>query len=202
MELKRICFIFCIILLVGIVNAEENNCGSQSSFLGTFKQNDTIQLLQICDDCTYVNFTSMKYPNGEYESFNLGMTKTNQNFNYTFSNTSKIGCYIYTVAGDKGGIYTMESIYFEVTPSGYVNTLGFYFLIFILSLGIILLGFNREDPTIVLLGTFGLYFVGFYMLFNGIDGIKDTVYTWGISIITLGLAFYLSSRSSFELIND
>ena len=130
------------------------------------------------------------------------MTKTGQNFNFTFCNTTTIGDYTYTVAGDKGGVYSTEVIGFSVSPSGFAGTIGFYILILILSAGVIILGFSKDDPILVILGSFGLYFVGIYILFFGIDGMKDPVYTWGFGLIVLCIAFYLSVRSAWEMIVD
>ena len=182
-------------MLLTLVNAE-------TSSLGTMKQNTCFDLYQTCDDCSYVNFTSIKYPNGTTESFNLAMTKTNQNFNYSFCNTSSIGDYTYTVAGDKGGVYSTEVIGFKVSPSGFLGTLGFYILVLFLSAGVIILGFSKDDPILVILGSLGLYFVGIYILFYGIDGMKDQIYTNSFALIVLGIAAYLSVRSAWEMIVD
>ena len=133
------------LFLLTLVSAEQSN-------LGTIKVNTCFDLYQTCDDCSYVNLTNIKYPNGNIESFNWVMTKTNQNFNYTFCNTSAIGDYTYTVAGDKGGVYSTEVIGFSVSPSGFVGTLGFYVLILILSAGVIVLGFSKDDAPLVILG--------------------------------------------------
>jgi len=95
-----------------------------------------------------------------------------------------------------------ETFYFEVTGSGLNNTFGFYILILILSFGLIVLGFSMGDAPITILGSFGLYFVALYILFNGINGIQDLVTTWAIGIIILGVATYISIRSTYELIVD
>jgi hypothetical protein len=132
-----------------VVSAENNPCGGTNSFLGTFTQNEQIDLYQFCDDCSYVNFTSMQYPNGTRENFNLYTTKTNQNFNYSFLNSSLIGCYSYTVCGDKGGTYTCEMIDLMITSNGesFGSTQG---LMILGQLGIVALflaigfGFSRE----------------------------------------------------------
>jgi len=191
-------------ILVGIVLsiAYIHFVSAEQSNLGTMKQNDCINLYQTCDDCSYVNLTSIKYPEGSIETFNLMMTKSGQNFNYSFCNTSAIGDYTYTVAGDKGGVYTTEVIGFSITPSGFAGTLGFYILILVIGAGIITFGFSKDDPTLVILGSFCLYFIGIYTLFNGIDGMKDPVYTWGFGLIVLCIAFYLSVRSAWEMIVD
>jgi hypothetical protein len=108
--MKKILFILMFaVLLIGIMSADS---------LGTFKQGDCITLYQTCDDCSYVNLTAVKYPNGTLETLNLEMTKTNQEFNYTFCNTTTIGSYTYTVAGDRGGSYTTEVIEFEINYFG------------------------------------------------------------------------------------
>jgi hypothetical protein len=181
--------------MINLVSAEQSN-------LGTVKMNSCIDLYQTCDDCSYVNLTSVKYPNGTIETMNLNMIKNGQDFSYNFCNTSKIGDYTYTVAGDKGGTYSTEVIGFSVSPSGFVGTLGFYILILVLSAGVIVLGFSKDDAPLVILGSLGLYFVGIYTLFFGLDGMKDPVYTWGFGLIVLGIAFYLSVRSAWELITD
>ena len=97
---------------------------------------------------------------------------------------------------------TCETIGFEITGSGLRDTIGFWIIILILSLGFIIIGFWREEPVIIMFGTFGLYFIGIYSMFNGIVGIKDDVTTYAISIIVLGIAAYLSTRSGLEIINN
>ena len=61
-----------------------------------------------------------------------------------------------------------------------------------------ILGFWLRDPWIVIFGTFGLYFIGLYTLLYGIVGIRDNVTTYGVSIILLGIAGYISIRSAIE----
>lgn len=187
-----------LILFVGMFLI---SLASADGTLGTFKLNDCISLYQYCDTCTYVNLTTVQFPNGTIQTINNAMTKTDVDYNYTYCDTSTIGTYYYTVKGDKGGIVNTERISFEVTPSGFTGTLGFYILILVLSLGVVVLGYFAQDATVIIFGSFGLIFIGLYFLFNGINGIKDSVYTWGISIIILGLAFYLLVKASQEFLN-
>lgn len=113
--------------------------------------------------------------------------------------TKEVSSYhAYCVNGDIGGDYPFA---IEVNESGLSNNPSFYFLILILSFGVIGVGFYIGDAPFVILGSLGLYFVGFYILFYGINGIKDQVYTWALGLITLGLAFYISAKSSAELLN-
>lgn len=100
------------------------------------------------------------------------------------------------------GLKGSETLYYEVTGSGLNNSIGFYIIILVLSLGIIILGFSLSDAPITIFGSLGLYFVSIYILFNGIAGVKDNVTTWAIGIILLGIAMYVSTRSAYELIVD
>jgi len=170
--------------------------------IGTVKQFDCIDLYNECPTCSWINLTAIRYPNVTTTTMNTEMTKSGNNFIYKFCNTGALGDYAYTTCGDKAGQETCELITFTSTPSGEGGALGFYFLILILSLGIMILGFYLRDPIIVILSSFGLYFVGLYILFFGVDGFKDPVYTWAIGIIILMIAAYISIRSSYELIVD
>jgi hypothetical protein len=118
------------------------------------------------------------------------------------ANITTSGTYAYVIQCNNsaiGGYYTND---FEVTPSGFVGTLGFYILILVLSLGIIILGFSKNDAPIVVLGAFGLVFVGLYVILFGIDGFRDYTYTWAFGIITIMLASYIGIKASYELIAD
>jgi len=71
-----------------------------------------------------------------------------------------------------------------------------------LSLGLVIVGFWMEDAIMTLLGSFGLYFLGIYILNNGLVGTKDLVNTWATGLIVLGVAMYVSVRSAHSLIVD
>jgi len=126
---------------------------------------------------------------------------TNQNSFYNVSFiTNHIGVYKVDMVCWDGGLRGAETLYFEVTGSGFNNTAWFYIMLLIFSIGIMALGFNLNSAPIVILGSFGLYFLGLYILFNGLVGIKDPVYTWSSGLIVLAVAFYISAKSSYELI--
>ena len=173
------------------------------SSLGTVKQYDCLNLLQICDNCTWNNISSVLYPDKTTALGEVNMTRTNTEYNYYSCDdlTTQIGTYIVNGKGDLDGRVEVWSYDYEVTPSGFTGTLGFYILVLVLSLGIIVLGFYKEDAPIVILGSFGLYFLAIYILFNGIVGLKDTTTTLPIGIIILGIAMYISIRSGMELLD-
>jgi len=195
--MKKLLLTFILgILLINIVSSQID--------LGVIKQNECTELYQSCPTCTYSDIRAIKYPNGTIETMDIEMTKVNSDFTYEFCNTNSIGTYTYTVYGNKGGLSyeSSEEGIFEVNSSGFKNTLGFYILILVLSLGIVIFGISLSDAPITILGSFGLYFLGLWILFNGIDNLKDPTYTWAIGLIVLGLAMYISFKSAYELIID
>ncbi len=64
--------IFCAILFIGLLGIGSSLIASD---LGVFKINSTIQLYQSCENCTFVNLSSVKLPNGSVLFYNLEMTK-------------------------------------------------------------------------------------------------------------------------------
>lgn len=166
------------------------------------KQNTDLEFSITSNNATQCNVTSMDYLDGSI-FLNQVMDKNGQTFNSTIlsGNFSTLGDYCFNiVCSDSVNIQT-GSVCREVTPNGTTDTIGFYFLILILSLGIIVIGYYMQDATVVILGSFGLTFIGLYILFNGIVGIKDTTYTWAIGIIILCLAGYIGLRASQEMLN-
>ncbi len=85
-----------------------------SAELGTFKQDSCVNLHQICDNCTYVNLTSITYPNSTLQKVNEVMTKDGVDYNYTFCTTSDFGNYLYNVCGDQDGTLTCENLGFTI----------------------------------------------------------------------------------------
>lgn len=192
-------FLINIISFTSAFNFDSNLLKTED--LGIFKQRECVSLYQLCDLCSYVNITSITFPNSTTLYLNEEMNKEGNIYTYEFCDTEIIGQYFYSSCGDKDTL-SCEVIKFEITPTGLINSIGYYILILIFSLGVIILGLWKKDAPITILGSFGLYFLGIYILFFGIVGVKDPIYTWTTSIIILALAFYISVRSSYELITD
>ncbi|MFP4457154.1 MAG: hypothetical protein ACLFPS_05785 [Clostridia bacterium] len=191
--MKRILMsLMLCLVLISFVNAES------SGGILKGKQFDCIQLPQECADCSYVKITTITKPDLTQESIQASMTKDSSSFNYTYCNTEQIGNYQYCTIGDVSGTDTVVCKDFSITPSGYNWSVGFYIVILILSIGIIVLGYWTQDAWIVMLGSFGLVLVGLFVLFYGIADVKDNVYTWGIGIITLMLGAYFGIKASLE----
>lgn len=112
---KLLLILFLGLFLVNLASAVD---------IPTVKLNETIQLIQYCPSCTFVNLSSITFPDNTQQYFNEAMTKNGSTYNYSFSGTSQIGKHIYFVEGDKGGTLSGESLEFEVTSSGNSITEG------------------------------------------------------------------------------
>lgn len=186
------CIILLCCLVMPIVTATEE------SLAQPVKLNKCVSLPQSGNFST-CTLKSIQYPNGDMAVMNISMIKDGQFFYYnSFCNTSQIGGYIVNTECD-GLSYPYS---FEVTPSGFVNNPNFYYILFIASMGVMVLGFSIKNGWITVLGTFGLVSLGLYVLIYGINGMKDTVYTWGFGLILLAVGGYIGIKSGFEMIED
>ena len=87
--------------------------------LGTFQQDDKIDLLQVCDNCTHVNITTIQLPNSTILSINTNMSVDVFTYNYSFTMTDLVGDYIYTTCGDDDGVASVcQSVDFQITTTG------------------------------------------------------------------------------------
>lgn len=159
-----------------------------------------------CSASTSCNYT-LTSPRGEIK-FNNSLATNQGSFHNHSMNFDEIGIWtIDMICCDPGGGSLpqgcgAETLYAEITGSGFNDTFGFYILIMAISVLIMGLGFWKMDAPMTLLGTFGLYFLGIYILINGIAGIRDVVTTRATGIIVLGVAMYVSARAAHELIVD
>jgi len=103
-----------------------------SSSLGTFKQNDCVNIKTILNT-TSVNISTISYPNSSIVVSNEEMTKNGKTFNYSFCNTNTLGIYLYDYFDAEGNTYVND---FKVTPNGKEFTsqnsiayLGFIFIL-------------------------------------------------------------------------
>ncbi len=194
MKYKLILGIVFLMLVLPIVNAQEFIPHQQFTNL-TFSITS--------NNATSCNVSDYIFPGGVV-SLNESMSRVQQTFSakITANNFSVSGDYCFNIVCFDGVGYDTGSYCREITPSGLSDTLGFHFLILILSAGVIVLGFWITDGPIVILGSFGLYFIAYRILFFGIDGIRDPIYTLSIGSIILMVAAYISIKSSYELIID
>ena len=119
------------------------------SDLGTFKQDECIELPQSCTSCTYNNISKILYPNSSIALGEAAMTKDGNEYNYTFCNTSALGEYVINGHGDLDGTDTIWNYGFAVSYTGKELSSAsstFYiilFAIFIFLFIITILGINK-----------------------------------------------------------
>lgn len=102
-------FLFAILLIPTILAIPD---------LGVFQQDDDVELLQVCDNCSYVNLTTVQLPNSTILDIGVNMTKIHTTYNYTFTKTDLLGEYIYTTCGDDDTVFICQSVGFEITTTG------------------------------------------------------------------------------------
>lgn len=129
------------ILLLGLFLI---NFSSACESWAIFKQGTDITLIQKCPSCSYVNITSITYPNGTI-FLNDEMTKNGINFNFTLPDSSQEGRILYGTIGDKNGASPpeYEDLCIIITPSGNVVGTGesfMYVWILIVLAALVLLG--------------------------------------------------------------
>jgi hypothetical protein len=108
---KLLLILIMSMFLLSLVSAQQGT-------LGTFKQNECIDLIQTCADCTFNNITSVLYPNSTQALGQVPMTQTGTQFNYSFCSTSVPGTYIINGLGNPGTINTIWVYDLVITPSG------------------------------------------------------------------------------------
>lgn len=192
-----------LILLVGIffiACLTQINAGKLT--LGTFKQNENVRIVQVCDDATYVNISSVSYPNG---SVALSETKMNPigsgEFYYDFSNTLELGTY--DVRGISDGCENTFTFYFDITPSGRGGTENIVLTIFIIIMayGLTLVGVLKRNAPLTALGGMFMMFLGIYLINNGIIIYRDTLTNY-FSYITIFLGAIFSVWSAYSIIGE
>lgn len=149
------------------------------------KQGECGNLFEICENCSYVNISTIVVPNSLTTFKDLEMTKSGTYFNYTFCDTTFLGTYVYTACGDLNGVLTCEPISFEVTGNGKENASGGVIVLFIIFF-IILVGLTCY---------FAIYTIG-HLVSLDFD-IIDLAFDWGLYFVILALysleVFYLGN---------
>ena len=199
MERKvRLLFFIALVslFLVPLVNAASSDCASY----GTFRQNSPINITQTCGDCTFINISGIVAPDSSQVLGQVPMVLTNGQYLYTFTNTGQLGRYTVTGNGDDSQAKTW-CYSFDVT-SGLTGNIGFYFIVVAIIALILILGFYTEELWIIILGGLFMIVLGLYFFINGIMGITDPMLNVFISIMIMVLGFYISVKSSLDIIND
>ena len=133
-----------------------------------------------------------------FEGFdNTASSHLDYEFTANSQNFSTLGEHSYVINCNNSIVGGSSSLKFLVTPDGRNGLMGYYILIILLSYGVLILGIYKKDITVSMLGTLALYFLGLWIMFYGIDIFKNYL-TQAFSIITLGVAFYVSAQIAQE----
>ena len=117
MDNKTTIAILCLTIILGSLLY----VGIASASLGTFKQNDCVNIVTNLNT-SYVNISVLSdpSPNSTVIITNQAMTKIGEtSFNYTFCNTSKMGTYTYGYCNADGDCYSND---FIINGSGQIVT--------------------------------------------------------------------------------
>jgi len=185
-----------------------------SGSLGTFKQNDCIEI-RVLANCTSINLTEISKTNIteviNYPMGNLG----GQTFNYTYCNTTELGIYTYSwnnpcLDCSQGNCGNDFEVTFNGKPDASEFVVVFFAILFIITLGsavyftlynlghLLKLDFDMIDLAVI----WGIYFaiIGLYFLetfYMGNEGIERWLLLiinpgWIIMVMVPAIAFILS----------
>jgi len=167
-----------------------------SANLGTFKQNECVDIKTILNTSA-VTLSTLSYPNGNIIVSEKAMSNSvGLTWNYTNCLNSQIGFYNYDYYDAENNVYVNT---YEITPSGFTGTLGFYIIILLIASASILLGFKMTDHWFVIVGGIGFLLIGLYSINYGIAGMRDMFITWGTGLFEIFMGGYLAIRAGLEI---
>lgn len=115
---KKTFFLFGTFLLV-LTLANVSALGFDDESMGTFKAGETITLIQTCENCTYINITSIRLPDSSIVISNQNMTMLSATeYSISFNQTSNLGTYRMSFISDEDGVSKTANTWFEITKNG------------------------------------------------------------------------------------
>jgi hypothetical protein len=146
----------------------------------SIKQDNNINIVQICANSTYSNITSgfIDGLNSQLINLSTSMTQTSTDtYSYVFNSTDVIGTYYFYGICDQNGVKTTWGLSYQVTPAGQELTSAkstAYVLIFVIGfllwLGIFLLGIylpsgnTRDEMTGYILYVNNIKYLKFFLI--------------------------------------
>ncbi len=192
--MKKIYLLVFAVLLVSLAAA------STSTTWGTHKQNSCVNIVSICPlgGCNETNITKITSPSSSILVSDAQATHNENTWNYSFCNTSELGTYnVYGLSSN--GTKTIYFVGdFEVTPSGFINTLGLYLIFLIVFGGIVVLGFSIKEVWFVVIGGLGFIMLGIYSINYGVVGFRDMFMTWGLGLFEIAVGAILSIGAGIQ----
>jgi hypothetical protein len=169
--------------------------------LGVFKVNTCVELKQTCANCSFVNVTTIIFPDSSTATINAEMTKSGSDFNYTFCNNTMLGNYIVNGIGDPQGVLTIYAYDYSITTTG--NDFPYTIPLFlgIAAFILLIMGFWIKNNYVVFIAGTLFVVLGLYLIIYGLSIISD-MYTTALAWVTLGIGLLLILASAFSAIND
>lgn len=135
---KRVLFVFMIVLLMTTISAD---------YLGSKKIDEPMDITNYCRSgvCTYINLTSIEYPNGTIIYPNAAMTKNGQAYNYSFT-PDQFGMHTFVSCGDST-IDVCDKDTFFVNLNGEENSVGIM-IILLLFFSVLFMGYHKLNEKI------------------------------------------------------
>lgn len=172
--------------------------------LGVFKQGETVKLIQLCANCTYVNISSVLYPNSsECLVDEIQMTKSGTEYSYPVECSNILGDYIVNGFGDVDGITTIFAYDYKVTSTGgesfsiLDNSIPITITIF--GILLIILGIAVGIPWFGFIGSVMFLLSGIYTMIYGFNNVAD-MYTRGVAVTLIGIGLIFMFSSAYEWI--
>ena len=164
------------------------------------KQNTDWNVGVSSNNATSCNVSYISYPDNSMVYLKGIMTQDRASFNYSLDsgNFTQLGDTCAGIVCTDGVKKEVGSICRNVTPSGFINTLGLYLIFLIVLGGVIILGFSIEEVWFVVLGGMGLIMLGIYSINYGIVGFKDMFMTWGVGLFLIGIGTILSIGAAWQ----
>jgi len=196
MKLKILLLIVAL-LLIPYISAVD----SVVQEVGPYKQYECVRLPQICSNCSYINITSILYPDSSLASGEQVMIKDGTDYSYTFCNTSDSGVYIVNGKGDLDGEETIWNYKLLINPYGKedkpVWNNPVLIILGILSLIFLFFAFYFKLPAFAFISGILFIIAGIYTMIYGLNELTS-FYTRGISISLIGAGIIFMILSAWE----
>lgn len=198
-------FLLFLIFLVSTVSAFGGGIELSIDPVFTIKSHSCVDLIDVCENCTSINVTSLFLPNSTIIEINESMEQHTVEFNYTYCHVDLEGIYYYTACSNLDGEFDCVTYPFLVSSSGVTQNSFFENPIFIILLGLaiclLLIGISLELPVLGFFG--GIFFTlgGMFTLIYGFNNINN-LYTQALGIAVIGLGILFITASAFEWLKE
>lgn len=184
-----------LVLLNSISAFGFNNLVGDTDNIGIFKQGD-VSIIQTCDNCTYVNITSIYFP--QESRFILKeetiMNQSGTLFNYTQAWVNQTGTYVVTGHGDENGDDTSWVLTFQV---GTDISIGVFIIILVIAFAIAMIGIYIKNEYFAGFGGMALGILGIFTFNNGITVYRSWI-TDAFSLFVAGLGIMFIAMAMEE----